>query len=223
MRPFAAAMFDMDGLLLDTERVCLDAFVEARRAFGLSDGVDHFMKCVGLRAEASGQIIADSLQGQADPAVFNAAWDQRIETRLQQGIPLRPGAAELLRILHTRGVPVGVATSTRADRARHHLDRAGLLPFLRHVVGGDQVDRPKPDPQPYHRLAEFLGTTAEACVAFEDSDAGTRAAVASGALTVQVPDLIAPSEPLRALGHHIAPSLLAGAVAVGLIAAAEQA
>ncbi|MGP6086817.1 HAD family hydrolase [Antarctobacter jejuensis] len=221
MAEFAAVMFDMDGLLLDTEQVCLDAFLDARRTFGLPDGVEFFMKCVGLRQEMTRPIILDSLQGQADYDAFAAEWDRRMTARLNTGIPLRPGAADLLRLLHARGLPVGVATSTRTDRARHHLDRAGLLPFLRHVVGGDRVDLPKPDPQPYHRLAALLGATASACIAFEDSETGTRAAIASGAVTVQVPDLIEPSEALCALGHLIAPSLLDGAVAAGLITAAD--
>jgi beta-phosphoglucomutase-like phosphatase (HAD superfamily) len=91
------------------------------------------------------------------------------------------------------------------------------LEFVGPLVGGDMVDRPKPDPQAYLKLADALGVDPRQCVVFEDSDFGVRAGVASGARVVQVPDMITPSDDVSALGHLIAPSLLDGAVMAGII------
>jgi beta-phosphoglucomutase-like phosphatase (HAD superfamily) len=110
-----------------------------------------------------------------------------------------------------------VATSTQTEKAQGHLQKSGLLDFFHSVTGGDQVVNAKPAPDIYIKAAKTLGLSAVDCVAFEDSDPGTRAAVASGAVVVQVPDLLVPSDEVRALNHFIAPSILNGATRIGLI------
>ena len=112
---------------------------------------------------------------------------------------------------------MGVATSTQTEQACSQLERGGLLPHLKCVIGGDLVEKHKPNPEVYHKVAELLGVKAFDCVAFEDSETGTRAAVSSGAQTIQVPDLIPPSDDLVKLGHVIAFNLLEGALNIGLI------
>ncbi len=211
-----AVIFDMDGLLLDTERLVVEAFVETRAAFGLPDGRDIILGCIGLRGDKTRDVLKEVMPDNLFDD-FNLEWERRNKLRLQGDIPLRPGARELLARLSERGMPMGVATSTRTEVARSHLGHNGLLPFLTHVVGGDLVARPKPEPEVYLTVAGLLGVDARNCIAFEDSETGTRAAIASGARVVQVPDLVQPSDALRAEGHVIAPSLLDGAAAVGLI------
>jgi HAD superfamily hydrolase (TIGR01509 family) len=213
----SAVIFDMDGLLLDTESICLATFVETRRQYGLPDQPEVFIRCIGLRGAEPARLVADSLPNAVSFELFSADWGARIKQRLDQDIPLKPGALTLLQLLFRQGRRVGVATSTQTETARNHLKKTGLLPYIQHVVGGDQVPRSKPDPAIYHLAARHLGVGAEDCVAFEDSDNGTRAAVASGATTVQVPDLVPPGDEVRALGHLVATNLLEGAVATGLI------
>jgi HAD superfamily hydrolase (TIGR01509 family) len=212
-----AILFDMDGLLLDTERVCLNSFVETRRRFSLSDSPEVFLRCVGLRGSESDQIIQDSLPDSVEFHAFNEVWDEKIATVLRRDIPLKPGAVELVQILASKGYLMGVATSTRTEQAEFHLERTGLLSYFRGVIGGDFVQEGKPNPEVYHKIAEHLGVSAADCIAFEDSETGTRAAVASGAKTVQIPDLIPPSADLLKLGHVTAASLLEGALKVGII------
>jgi HAD superfamily hydrolase (TIGR01509 family) len=212
-----AILFDMDGLLLDTEKVCLDSFVETRRLFSLSDSPDVFLRCVGVRRPECDRIIRESLSAQVEFQDFNEAWRKKISATLQRDIPLKAGALQLFQILASKGYLMGVATSTETEVARSHLERTGLLSFLGGVVGGDLVQEGKPNPEVYHKIAKHLGVSAADCIAFEDSETGTRAAVASGARTIQIPDLIPPSADMLEFGHVIAPSLLDGALKVELI------
>lgn len=212
-----AILFDMDGLLLDTEKVCFENFVETRRHFSLSDSPDIFLRCVGLRRPECDRVIQESLSDQVELRDFNELWREKISATLRRDIPLKAGALQLFQILASKGYLMGVATSTETEVARSHLEKAGLLSFLGGVVGGDRVQEGKPNPEVYHKIAKHLGVSAADCIAFEDSETGTRAAVASGARTIQIPDLIPPSAEMLEFGHVIAPSLLEGALKVELI------
>lgn len=217
--PAAAVMFDMDGLLIDTERLYRDAFLQARAEVGLAPDEHVYLATIGLRGDLSPPIIEPSLGGKISLGEFNIVWDKHVSDRLAEGIPAKDGALELVEALSAQGVPMGVATSTGTKKALGKLERTGFLSHLSHVIGGDQVARPKPDPEVYLTLAATLGVDPAQCVAFEDSNTGTRAAHASGAFTVQVPDLTSPCEETRALGHQIAGSLLEAAAIAGLIPA----
>ena len=209
----------MDGLLLDTERLCLKAFIATGQKFGLDQTVDlhgTFLNCIGHRADKSNAIIAAALGDALPLEAFTSAWDALLVEVYGMGIPVKPQALELLTSLDALGIPVAVATSTATTRALEHLEDVQLLPLIQVVVGGDQVTNPKPAPEIYHKAATMLGMKSEWCIAFEDSDTGTTAAVQSGARTVQVPDLTQPSAATIAMGHIVAPDLVTGARLAGL-------
>ena len=124
-------------------------------------------------------------------------------------VPLKGGCAELLDFLKTSDIKRAVATSTHTKLAEHKLRLAGIRDAFAFVMGGDRVQRSKPDPEIYRRSAEQLGVPAERCLALEDSENGVRAAVAAGLRVVQVPDLKAPSFELLSLGHTVLASLTA--------------
>lgn len=213
-------MFDMDGLLLDTERVCRDAFIQTAADFSLPEHVDPhavFLKCVGLRRHDGDQVLDEHIGPFVEQDDFKRHWDSLIYEVFDAGIPVKAGTRALLLELHDLGIPAGVVTSTQTDQATRHLDGLGLLPLLKAVIGGDQVTIGKPDPEGYIKMAAILGVAPHDCAAFEDSNTGIRAAVASGARAVQVPDLVGPTPEVCALGHIIATDLLSGAKQVGLI------
>ena len=216
-RDIRAVLFDMDGLLLDTESVVLECFREACAAQGLTKKEHVFYHCIGLRRVDSWFVLERELGNLLDLDLFDADWDRRINARLSKQVPVKPGVEQLLKYLGETGVPTVVATSTPTDIAVANLKMAGLFDYIKAVLGGEQVENGKPNPEIYLKAAGLAGHDACECAAFEDSDPGTLAAVRSGALTVQVPDLRPPSAQTLALGHVVANDLYAGALRIGLI------
>jgi HAD superfamily hydrolase (TIGR01509 family) len=119
--------------------------------------------------------------------------------RMADAVPVKAGVPELLAELKARGIPMAVATSSRAAHALGHLGTAGLLEMFGAVVTRDDVTHPKPNPEPYLTAALRLGVAPADCVAIEDSQTGVRAAHGAGMQCVMVPDLVPPTEDLRGL------------------------
>ncbi len=201
---FDAVIFDMDGLLLDTERIALSTFVEACNALQVGDQRAVFYRCIGTNSSRGREILREGLAGKTDHDAFATAWSDRYRhATTSQPIPLKGGASHLLARLSARQVPLAVATSTRSEEAREKLARVGIGHYFRAIVGGDQVARSKPHPDIYLHAATVLGVPPRGCLALEDSENGVRSAVAAGMTVIQIPDLVPPSDDLRRLGHHI--------------------
>lgn len=216
-RHFDAVLFDMDGLLLDTERPIFEAAVRTARALELGDQSAVFRGMIGLRSDLAMPMLETALAGRVSLEDFRAEWSVHMRELERDGVAIRPGVVELLERLAALALPCAVATSTHRAQARELLERTDIARFFRTVTGGDDVVEPKPAPEIYLTAARSLEVDARRCCAFEDSGPGTRAALASGATVVQVPDLVPPSDELRALGHVVAPDVLTGARRVELI------
>jgi HAD superfamily hydrolase (TIGR01509 family) len=208
MRQFQAVIFDLDGLLLDTERVALAAFAETCTHFALEDHSELFVRCIGTTESLGREILREGLAGKVDYQQFEQTWTRRCMERMSAGpVAIKAGATELLAHLSALRIPTAVATSSRVARARQKLSDSGLLHHFAAVVGGDEVRHGKPAPDIYLRAAALLAAPPQACLALEDSENGVRAAVRAGMTVVQIPDLVAPSDALRALGHVVLRSL----------------
>ncbi len=202
-----AVVFDMDGLMIDSERVSIACWSQAAREQALPFTEDFWLGLVGLGDRDCEQLLRQHVDADQVAALFARCHDL-YEARTQQGLPLRPGIMEILQLLHAHGIPRAVATSTRQPRASRKLAAAGLLPFFEVVVTSSDVQHPKPAPDIYLLAAQRLGKAPSRCLALEDSPAGIRAAVGAGMTAIQVPDLVHPDAELRALGHRIVGSLL---------------
>ena len=186
---FTAAIFDMDGLLLDSERVIMQTWLSCAREQGMALSEADFLTVVGAGAAQSRSRLTQLL---GSTAAFESVRDQaRAQLNARPGIvfPLKPGAMQILRLLRERGVPCAVASSTRISEVRRRLEKVGVLGFFRAVAGGDEVPDSKPDPAVYLLAAERLGVTASECLAFEDTDHGANAAHAAGMRVILIPDL----------------------------------
>lgn len=216
MMPPHAFLFDMDGLLLDSERI----YNAVARDLLVPEGFEaaaveaHFLTLVGTSGAEGARRLAGFLGPDRDVGAFNAVWHAEVERRVRAEMPLRPMVRETLDRLTGQGARMAVVTSTSGATARDHLGRAGLLARFEVVLGGDEVSARKPDPAPYLEAAAALGLAPDLCAAFEDSDHGIAAAVGAGCRAVQVPDLRPADVPLPALGQGIAADLWAAVAAV---------
>ena len=186
---FTAAIFDMDGLLLDSERVIMQAWMESAQELALSLSRADFLQVVGYGIVESHARLSTLLGGEDS---FQLVRDRvRAKLGAPGGVvfPLKPGALALLQQLRARAVPCAVASSTSVAEVRRRLAQVGVLELFQAVAGGDEVARSKPDPAVYLLAAERLGVAPECCLAFEDSNHGARAAHAAGLAVVMVPDL----------------------------------
>jgi HAD superfamily hydrolase (TIGR01509 family) len=201
-----AVIFDMDGLMIDSERVSVACWTQAAHELALPLADDFWLRFVGLGDRDCERLLLQHIDARQVAALFARCHDL-YEARTQEGLPLRPGILDLLQLLHDHGIARAVATSTRQPRASRKLAAAGLLPFFEVVVTSSDVAHPKPAPDIYLLAAQKLGKDPARCLALEDSPAGIRAAVGAGMTAIQVPDLVHPDDDLRALGHRIVDSL----------------
>lgn len=198
-RSFDALLFDMDGLMLDTETLSCAATRRAGAELGIQIDDAMLMGMVGLSEARCTRYIAEYLADEELAArlqqTSRASYRRMLE---EEEIPLKPGIIELLDWAESQGIPRAVATSTRRAVADVKLARSGLARYFQHTIAGDEVARTKPEPDIYLATAALLGAAPERCIVLEDSPYGMQAGVAAGARVILVPDLIAPSETQRA-------------------------
>lgn len=214
---FSAALFDMDGLLLDTETIVVGCLGKTAVLHGFDDLQPTFLDMVGLRFEDSQRVLQSGLGNRMQAGDFHKEAAELVRQRLQQPVPVKATVVELLERLQILNIPCAVASSTRTPQVETHLRAAGLRDFFATITGGDQVTLGKPNPEIYLKAAATLHVSADNCVVFEDSEPGTLAGLASGATVVQVPDMKQPSAELIKHGHVIAKTVLDGAIAAGLV------
>ncbi|CAM3913621.1 Phosphorylated carbohydrates phosphatase [Vibrio aerogenes CECT 7868] len=203
-----AVLFDMDGLLLDSERPALKNFQATCRQFGLNDFTEVYLTCIGTNLARTHEILQQAMGQVVDYPAFAQTREENYQALLAQGnVPLKPGASELLQQLQALGMPMAVATSTHRERALLKLRQTGLTGYFQTVIGGDQVTHSKPAPEIYLKAAAALNIAPADCLVLEDSANGVRAGVAAGMQVIQIPDLIQPDAQLLTLGHTVCDSL----------------
>lgn len=203
-----AVIFDMDGLMLDTERIDRAACRLASTDVGHPLPDEIYMRTIG-RTSADTRVIFLEHFGEAFPyETFRERWRAaRAEIVAKEGVPLKAGLTELLDFLRDAGMRLAVATSTVRAEATQLLTDAKLLPHFGAIVCGDEVAHGKPAPDLFIKAAGALGVAPSDCLALEDSEPGARAAVAAGMRVIIVPDLKQPSAEVAALAVTVCRSL----------------
>ncbi|WP_421994667.1 HAD family hydrolase [Reyranella sp.] len=206
-KPVEAALFDMDGLLLDTEALYIEAMQAAAETLGRDLPMDLCHAMVGVPGHECNLMIEAHYGEGFSIAEFRGHFSAHLRRLLEAGIPLKPGVVELLEFLAGRGLKLAVATSAGRATAENHLGKAGLLDRFQAVATRDDVEHAKPDPGVYLEAARRLGVPPRHCLAFEDSNIGLAAAHAAGAMAFMVPDLLQPLPESRARSVDILPDL----------------
>jgi HAD superfamily hydrolase (TIGR01509 family) len=206
-RPVAAVVFDMDGVLFDTETQYEKAAIAAGRELGVEITSEFFRTTVGSPWPVVRQQLLDRYG--ADLAVDELAETSRrlfLELTETQEI-LKPGVVELLDLLDALRLPRAVATSSSRPTVERHLRRHGLVDRFGGIAAHGDYARHKPHPDPFLKAAELLGVDPTACLAIEDSHHGVRSASSAGMMTVMVPDLLPATDEICALCLHVVSDL----------------
>lgn len=214
MTRYAAAIFDLDGTLIGTERILVETCLQTLADYGHPVSRDFVLSMVGVSEVEGFRRICAEIGVDLDFDGFSAAWSRANQAAYANGIPLMPGVADLLAQLKSVGIPVAVATNSSTKGAWRKLGLAGIEGAFQTVIGYDAVTTPKPAPDVFLAAATALGVTPQDCIAFEDSDTGVIAALAAGMTVVHVPDMAAPKPNGAQFG---ADTILRGARAAGLI------
>lgn len=203
-----AALFDMDGTLVDSERVILNAWLASSRELGVPLDPVQYSQVIGLNDEESNQLLITLLGGESTFQSVRALARNKLQAPPTEAVfPLKPGVVSLLSELSHRNVPCAVASSSTSAEIEDRLTRNRVRHYFGAAAGGNEVNRGKPDPAVYLLAASRLGVAASQCIAFEDSEHGAAAAAAAGAKVVLVPDIKVPSAELAASVYMVLRSL----------------
>lgn len=190
---YSAVLFDLDGLMIDTERMVRAAFEASSAELGFPMPSDLFPRLIGRTGPHSSELIQHAFGPTFPMDEFRANTQRRYEADLaENGIAQKRGIVDMLSALTTHEVPYAVATSTARERAWWKMELAGIASHFDTLVGGDEIERSKPAPDIFIEAARRLGVRSEACIVLEDSPAGIEAAHAAGMTPIMVPDLSAP-------------------------------
>ena len=206
-RKVGAVIFDMDGLLFDTETLYRDVVLGTAREAGHDMPLDFYLSTVGTPLQGTREIFQRRYGAGFDFDGFWGKTTQRFATEVETQLRLKAGVVELLALLDELALPRAIATSSHHEHARHHLTAFGLSDRFHAVVAHGDYARGKPHPEPFLKAAERLGVDPAHCLALEDSWHGVRAASAAGMMTIMVPDLMRATPEMEKLCAHIAADL----------------
>lgn len=208
MHKIDAIIFDMDGLLIDSENIAKIAWSRALLEFHFQMPDDFFLQLIGITMENEKELFY-SKYGSDFP--FEKALARRqhyYDEYIQEfGISLKPGVRELITFLNDNSIKISIATSSEKIFASKKLKIAGIFDLFNIIIFGDEVNYGKPSPDIFLEAARRLCTQPTSCVVLEDSEVGIRAAHAAKMIPIMVPDLQKPSLEITKIAHIVLPSL----------------
>lgn len=203
-----AVVFDMDGVIFDTERAVIEAWQEVIGDYGIQDIVPYCMDCLGATAVRCKELFFERFGDGLPYDEMRVRRKQIIRERFAKNeIDIKPGVEEMLKTLKEKGIKVALASSTNGDEVRAELAITGLIEYFDEIVTGDMVSNSKPAPDIFLKACEKLGVTPEESIGIEDSFNGIRSCHAAGLYTIMIPDLKQPDEEIRALADVVLPDM----------------
>lgn len=207
-----AVVFDMDGVLIDSEQLVIKSWKRVAEKYGgpLQEHIEEVcIKSLGTNSEETKRIFkaqfGEDFPYDAYKKEASAGYHEMVDT---EGLPVKAGVFELLNYLKKIGFRIGLASSTRTEVVIAEMKMIGAFPYFDVIVGGDMPKAGKPEPDIYWMACEMLGIEPEEAYAIEDSYNGIRSAYRAGLSPIMTPDLVAPNEEMRRLAYSIQKSLL---------------
>ena len=205
----SAVIFDMDGVIFDSERLVIECWKVVAEKYGIENIEEACFECLGINAALTKELMKKRYGETFPYDVYKKEMSAIFHSRAAGGkLPQKKGIKELLTFLKENQIPTAVASSTRREVVMRELEEGGLLPYFDRVICGDMVERSKPEPDIFLKACESLSIDATEAYAIEDSYNGIRAAFRAGMKPIMVPDLAEPTEEMEKLACCILPSLL---------------
>lgn len=199
-----AVIFDMDGVIFDTEALCLKCWKEVGEKHQIPFIDSVALECIGTTTAKTEEILREHYGSDFDYETYRQELSERFLNHInEEGMPMKPGIYDLLAYLEEHGVKIGLASSTQKERVEAELDMAGILKYFDVVVGGDMVKKSKPEPDIFLECAKQLGVNPEDTYVIEDSYNGIRSASRATMHPIMVPDLLEPTEEMQQLATEI--------------------
>ncbi len=207
-RRFEAAIFDMDGLILDSEKAVIDCWDIVGERYNLEDIRTFAYSVIGRNVTDTNRMFEERYGPEPGALAVRAEKREIFWDRFEQGlVPLKPHAIELLKKMKELGMKIALASSSSREDVVYEMEVLGAKPYFDAIICGDQVTRSKPDPEIFLKAADMLGAAPSECIGLEDSFNGIRACKAAGLYTVMVPDILQPDDEIKKIPDVIVGSL----------------
>lgn len=205
---YEAVVFDMDGVIFDSERAVMNCWLELAQKYDIKDIEKTYFACVGTTMTRTREIMLETY-GQDFPYDEYAKESSLMYHEKYDGgkLPMKPGVMELLSYLKERGKKIALASSTRRETVINQLRWAGIIDYFDVIICGDMVARSKPAPDIFLKACQELGVSPENTYAIEDSYNGIRAAHAGQLRPIMVPDLLEANDEMRGMAEYVCDNL----------------
>jgi len=195
---FDGVIFDMDGLILDNGSLYKKAYQNAAKKLGYLLSDELYEQLIGLSHAACDRILKENFGEGFSVESFTQAMHQEYqESMSKDGVKFRDGFEPLFLFLKKQGLSIGLATSSTAKHVENHLSKTSYLEAFDVICTADDIQRAKPDPEIYHLATSRMNRQVENVLVFEDSNNGMRAAIASGCISIMVPNQSPPEDDVK--------------------------
>lgn len=205
---YEAVVFDMDGVIFDSERAVMNCWLELAQKYDIKDIEKPYFACVGTTITRTREIMLETY-GEDFPYDEYARESSLMYHEKYDGgkLPMKPGVMELLSYLNGKGKKIALASSTRRETVTNQLRWAGIIDYFDVIICGDMVARSKPAPDIFLKACQELGVSPENTYAIEDSYNGIRAAHAGQLRPIMVPDLLEANDEMRGMAECVCDNL----------------
>jgi len=204
-----SVIFDMDGVIFDSERIVCDLWIDFAKENNMPGMEELIIKCIGINEKATKQLFLETYGKDCPYDEYKKVISERYHALCDGGrLPKKPGVNEILAFLKENGIKTALASSTKVNTVTNQLKDAGIFEYFDVVIGGDMVTNSKPNPEIFLEAADKLGIDAKRAYIIEDSVNGIKAAHAAGAKPLMVPDMIEPDGEIQKLCYKIFVNLL---------------